>query len=152
MDRFEKFSDSARKVLTLAQDEAHRLNHSYIGTEHILLGLVREGDGVAGRTLNGLGFDLNKVRSAVEVIIGRGDSLLVGNMTLAPRVKKVLELAVDEARQLKNDRVDTEHLLLGIVSEGEGIAAGILSQGGRSLTSVRAKVLDTLGHGPDSSQ
>ncbi|HLZ10001.1 MAG TPA: Clp protease N-terminal domain-containing protein [Chloroflexota bacterium] len=148
-DRFEKFSEPARKVLTLAQEEAQRLKHNYIGTEHLLLGLVREGDGVAAKALTGLGFELDKVRSSVVIIIGRGDSLLVGAMNLTPRVKKVLELAVDEARQLKHDRVDTEHLLLGIVREGEGIAAGILSEGGRTLEGVRQQVMERLSRGMD---
>ena len=150
-DRFEKFSEAARKVLTLAQEEAQRLKHNYIGTEHIILGLVREGDGVAAKALNSLGFELDKVRSTVESIIGRGDGLVGGSMSLTPRVKKVLELAVDEAQQLKHNRVNTEHLLLGIVREGEGIAAEILSRGGRSLASVRKQVIDTLGHGTGNS-
>jgi ATP-dependent Clp protease ATP-binding subunit ClpC len=151
-DRFEKFSEPARKVLTQAQEEAQRLKHNYIGTEHLLLGLVRESDGVAAKALNSLGFELDKVRSTVEVIIGQGPNLVAGALSLTPRVKKVLELAVDEARQLKQDQVNTEHLLLAIVREGEGIAADILSRGGKSLESVRKQVIDTLGRGTGESQ
>src|SRR5215211_5529413 len=112
-DRFDKFTERARRVLTLAQEEAQRFNHNYIGTEHILLGLVREGDGVAARVLNNLGIDLSSVRSTVESIIGRGDHVVVGEVGLTPRAKRVLELAVDEARRLNHDYIGTEHLLLG---------------------------------------
>ena len=122
-DRFDKFTERARRVLTLAQEEAQRFNHNYIGTEHLLLGLVREGDGVAAKVLSNLGVDLNKVRSAVEFIIGRGDRAGTGEIGLTPRAKKVIELAVDEARRLNHSYIGTEHLLLGLVREGEGIAA-----------------------------
>jgi ATP-dependent Clp protease ATP-binding subunit ClpC len=151
MDRFEKFSEPARKVLSLAQDEAQRFHHSYIGTEHLLLGLVREGEGVAAKALASSGVELTRVRSAVEATIGRGDRLVMGEIGLTPRLKKVLELAVDEARRLNHDRVDTEHLLLGLTREGEGIAAGILTKGGVALDSVRTRVMDTLRHGPGNS-
>src|SRR5580765_6780738 len=113
-DKFEKFTERARKVLSLAQDEAQRFNHNYIGTEHLLLGLVREGDGVAARVLANLGVELNRVRSAVEFIIGRGDRMITGEIGLTPRAKKVIELAVDEAR-LGHHYIGTEHLLLGLV-------------------------------------
>ena len=126
MDRFDKFTERARKVLTLAQEEAQRFNHNYIGTEHLLLGLVREGDGVAAKVLENMGVELNKVRSAVEFIIGRGDRPVIGEIGLTPRAKKVIELAVDEARRLNHHYIGTEHLLLGLVREGEGIAAGVL--------------------------
>ena len=126
MDRFDKFTERARKVLTLAQEEAQRFNHNYIGTEHLLLGLVREGEGVAAKVLANLGVELNKVRTAVEFIIGRGDRTVVGEIGLTPRAKKVIELAVDEARRLNHHYIGTEHLLLGLVREGEGIAAGVL--------------------------
>ena len=99
-DRFDKFTERARRVLTLAQEEAQRFNHNYIGTEHLLLGLVREGDGVAAKVLSNLGVELGKVRSAVEFIIGRGDRAVLGEIGLTPRAKKVIELAVDEARRL----------------------------------------------------
>src|SRR5207249_3332827 len=101
-NRFDKFTERARKVLQLAQEEAQRFNHNYIGTEHILLGLVREGDGVAARVLNNLGIELHKVRSAVEFIIGRGDRMVMGEIGLTPRAKRVIELAVDEARRLNH--------------------------------------------------
>ncbi|GBD22465.1 Negative regulator of genetic competence ClpC/MecB [bacterium HR29] len=138
-DRFDKFTERARRVLTLAQEEAHRFNHNYIGTEHILLGLVREGDGVAAKVLANLGVELNKVRSAVEFIIGRGDRTVLGEIGLTPRAKKVIELAVDEARRLGHSYIGTEHLLLGLVREGEGIAAGVLESLGVNLERVRAE-------------
>jgi len=143
-DRFDKFTERARKVLQLAQEEAQRFNHNYIGTEHILLGLVREGDGVAARVLNNLGIELQKVRSAVEFIIGRGDRMVMGDIGLTPRAKRVIELAVDEARRLNHHYIGTEHLLLGLVREGEGIAAGVLESLGVSLEKVRAQVIDVL--------
>ncbi|MQC17715.1 MAG: ATP-dependent Clp protease ATP-binding subunit [Chloroflexi bacterium] len=138
-DRFDKFTERARRVLTLAQEEAQRFNHSYIGTEHLLLGLVREGDGVAAKVLANLGVELNKVRSAVEFIIGRGDRQASGEIGLTPRAKKVIELAVDEARRLQHSYIGTEHLLLGLVREGEGIAAGVLESLGVNLERVRAE-------------
>ena len=112
-ERFDKFTERARKVLSLAQEEAQRFNHNYIGTEHLLLGLVREGDGVAAKVLSNLGVELNKVRSAVEFIIGRGDRIVLGDIGLTPRAKKVIELAVDEARRLNHHYIGTEHLLSG---------------------------------------
>ncbi len=151
-DRFEKFTERARKVLTLAQEEAQRFNHNYIGTEHLLLGLVREGDGVAARVLNNLGVELHKVRSAVEFIIGRGDRAVMGEIGLTPRAKKVIELAVDEARRLNHHYIGTEHLLLGLVREGEGIAAGVLESLGVSLEKVRQQVIQVLNQSTYSSQ
>mgnify|MGYP005841267375 CR=1 FL=1 len=143
-DRFDKFTERARRVLTLAQEEAQRFNHNYIGTEHLLLGLVREGDGVAAKVLANLGVELNKVRSAVEFIIGRGDRSSVGEIGLTPRAKKVIELAVDEARRLNHHYIGTEHLLLGLVREGEGIAAGVLESLGVNLERVRAETTRIL--------
>jgi len=143
-DRFDKFTERARKVLTLAQEEATRFNHNYIGTEHLLLGLVREGDGVAARVLANLGVELNRVRSAVEFIIGRGDRMIVGEIGLTPRAKKVIELAVDEARRLGHHYIGTEHLLLGLVREGEGIAAGVLESLGVNLEKVRTQTIQVL--------
>ncbi len=143
-DRFDKFTERARRVLTLAQEEAHRFNHNYIGTEHILLGLVREGDGVAAKVLANLGVELNKVRSAVEFIIGRGDRTVLGEIGLTPRAKKVIELAVDEARRLSHSYIGTEHLLLGLVREGEGIAAGVLESLGVNLERVRGETTRIL--------
>ena len=129
--RFEKFSERARRVLSLAQEEAQRFNHTYIGTEHILLGLVRETDGVAAKVLSNLGVELNKVRSAVEFIIGRGERTTTGEIGLTPRAKKVIELAVDEARRLQHNYIGTEHLLIGLMREGEGVPAGVLESLGR---------------------
>jgi ATP-dependent Clp protease ATP-binding subunit ClpC len=137
--RFEKFSERARRVLSLAQEEAQRFNHNYIGTEHILLGLVRETEGVAARVLSGLGVDLSKVRSAVEFIIGRGEKPTQGEIGLTPRAKKVVELAVDEARRMNHTYIGTEHLLIGLLREGEGVAAGVLESLGVTLEKVRAE-------------
>src|SRR5665811_459212 len=144
MDRFDKFTDRARKVLTLAQDEAQRFNHNYIGTEHLLLGLVREGEGVAARVLENMNVELPKVRTAVEFIIGRGDRPVVGEVGLTPRAKRVIELAIDEARRLGHSYIGTEHLLLGLVREGEGIAAGVLESLGVNLERVRAETTRIL--------
>src|SRR3954464_7566849 len=143
-DRFDKFTERARRVLTLAQEEAQRFNHNYIGTEHLLLGLVREGDGVAARVLSNLGVELNRVRSAVEFIIGRGDHMIVGEIGLTPRSKKVIELAVDEARRLGHHYIGTEHLLLGLVREGEGIASAVLEKLGVRLEKVRTQTVNVL--------
>ncbi len=146
-DNFEKFTERARKVLSLAQEEAQRFNHNYIGTEHILLGLVREGDGVAAKVLANLGVELNKARSSVEFIIGRGDRIVMGEVGLTPRAKKVIELAVDEARRLNHHYVGTEHLLLGLIREGEGIAAGVLESLGVRLENARRATLEVLNQG-----
>ena len=143
---FDRFNDRAKRVLALAQDEAVRFNHNYIGTEHLLLGLVREGEGVAAQVLNSLGVELSKVRKAVEFVIGRGDATTApSEITLSPRTKKVIEFAVDEARKLGHSHVGTEHILLGIVREGEGIASGVLESIGLSLEKVRDQVIATLG-------
>ena len=151
MDRFDKFTDRARKVLTLAQDEAQRFNHNYIGTEHLLLGLVREGEGVAARVLENMNVELSKVRTAVEFIIGRGDRPVVGEVGLTPRAKRVIELAIDEARRLGHNYIGTEHLLLGLVREGEGIAAGVLESLGVNLDKVRHQVIHVLSQSSSST-
>jgi ATP-dependent Clp protease ATP-binding subunit ClpC len=143
-DRFNKFTERARKVLTLAQEEAQRFQHNYIGTEHLLLGLVREGEGVAAKVLTNLGVQLSDVRRAVEFIIGRGDRIVEGEIGLTPRAKKVIELAVDEAKLLKHQYIGTEHILLGLVREGGGIAAGVLESMGVKLEQVRAETLKVL--------
>src|SRR5260221_8064685 len=143
-DLFEKFTERARKVLSLAQDEAQRFNHNYIGTEHLLLGLVREGDGVAAKVLSNLGVDLAQVRATVELIMGRGDRIVLGEIGLTPRAKKVIELAVDEARRLNHHYIGTEHLLLGLVREGEGIAAAVLESLGVNLEKVRPQTIQVL--------
>src|SRR5206468_2203506 len=119
-DRFDKFTERARKVLQLAQEEAQRFNHNYIGTEHILLGLVREGDGVAARVLANLGVTLEDARAKVEAAVGRGEHATMVEIGLTPHAKHVIELAVDEARHLNHHYIGTEHLLLGVVREGEG--------------------------------
>ncbi len=142
--RFEKFTERARRVLTLSQEEAQRFNHNYIGTEHILLGLVREGEGVAAKVLANLGVELEKVRSAVEYIIGRGEKSVSGEIGLTPRAKRVIELAVDEARRLGHNYIGTEHLLLGLLREGEGMAAGVLESLGIGLDKVRTETIRIL--------
>ena len=149
--RFEKFSERARRVLSLAQEEAQRFNHNYIGTEHILLGLARETDGVAARVLSSLGVELSKIRSAVEFIIGRGERPSPGDIGLTPRAKKVIELAVDEARRLSHHYIGTEHLLVGIMREGEGVAAGVLESLGISLDKVRSETTRILNQSVSQS-
>jgi len=144
-NRFDKFTERARKVLSLSQEEAQRFGHNYIGTEHLLLGLVREGEGVAAQVLQHMGVELEKVRTAVEFIIGRGDRVVGGEIGLTPRAKKVIELAVDEARQMNHHYIGTEHLLLGLVREGEGIAAGVLESLNVKLEAVRQETLKVLG-------
>ncbi len=141
---FDRFTERARHVMQLAQEEAQRLHHNYIGTEHLLLGLLREGEGVAGNVLTGLGVDLERARRAVEGVVGRGDQTVSGEMGLTPRAKKVIELAVDEARRLHHSYLGTEHLLLGLLREGEGIGAGVLKSFGLSLQEVRAHIIQVL--------
>src|SRR5437773_9709559 len=143
-NRFDKFTERARKVLQYAQEEAARFQHNYIGTEHLLLGLVREGSTPAASVLYGLGVDLAKVRSAVEFIIGRGEQPPTGDIGLTPRAKKVIEFSVDEARRFSHDYIGTEHLLLGLLREGEGIAAGVLESLGVRLELVRERVAAEL--------
>ena len=145
---FDKYTDRAKRVLMLAQEEARRFNHNYIGTEHLLLGLVREGEGIAAKVLYDMGVDLTKVRSAVEFIIGRGERVNVGDISLTPRAKKVIELANEEAKRLGHNYIGTEHLLLGLVREGEGIAAGVLESLGVSLEKVRQKVIQSVSQQP----
>ena len=143
---FDRFNERSKRVLALAQDEAIRMNHNYIGTEHLLLGLIREGESVAARALDALNVDLSKVRTAVEFIIGRGPSATApSEITLSPRTKRVLELAVDEAHKLGHSHVGTEHLLLALAREGEGIASGVLESLGVSMERVRQQVIATLG-------
>ena len=152
--RFEKFSERARRVLSLAQEEAQRFNHNYIGTEHILLGLVRETEGVAARVLSNLNVELVKVRAAVEFIIGRGERPTPGEIGLTPRAKKVIELAVDEARRLNHHYIGTEHLLIGLMREGEGVAAGVLESLGVSLEKVRdetSRIIQSQSSGQSGS-
>jgi len=145
--RFEKFSERARRVLTLAQEEAQHFNHTYIGTEHILLGLLREDEGVGAKVLANLGVGLNKARSAVEFIIGRGEKPSTGEIGLTPRAKRVIELAIDEARHLGHNYIGTEHLLLGLLREGGGVASDVLDSFGVTLERARAETSKVLGEG-----
>ena len=150
--RFEKFSERARRVLTLAQEEAQHLNHSYIGTEHILLGLLREEEGVAAKVLTNLNVGLGKVRSGVEFIIGHGDKPSTGDIGLTPRAKRVIELAIDEARNLGHNYIGTEHLLLGLLHEGGGVAAGVLDSFGITLEQVRTETTRILSQNAPKSR
>ncbi|HKS71465.1 MAG TPA: Clp protease N-terminal domain-containing protein, partial [Ktedonobacterales bacterium] len=147
-DPFDRFTQRARKVMGLAREEAQRLNHNYIGTEHLLLGLVREGDGVAAKVLYSMHVELNAVRAAVEHIIGRGDRIVLGDVGLTPRAKKVFELARDEAQRMGHRYLGTEHLLLGLVREGEGIAAGVLESLGVNLEKLRVVTITMVGAHP----
>lgn len=148
--KFDKFTDRARKALSLAQEEAQRFQHPYIDTEHLLLGLLREGEGVAAYVLNSLGVELNKVRDAVGAIVGRGDHMVPGEIGLAPRAKKVILLAVDEAHRLNHPAIGTEHLLLGLVREGEGLAVGVLESLGVRLERVRTETMKVLNQQKNS--
>ncbi|HYY43940.1 MAG TPA: ATP-dependent Clp protease ATP-binding subunit [Actinomycetota bacterium] len=141
---FERFTDRARRVVVLAQEEARLLNHNYIGTEHILLGLIHEGEGVAAKALESLGISLEKVRHQVEEIIGAGQSPPSGHIPFTPRAKKVLELSLREALQLGHNYIGTEHILLGLIREGEGVAAQVLVKLGADLNKVRQQVIQLL--------
>jgi ATP-dependent Clp protease ATP-binding subunit ClpA len=142
---FERFTDRARNAVVLAQEEARRLQHNYIGTEHLLLGVLREPASVAGRALTRLGIGLDAARASVEEIIGRGGESPAGHIPFTPRAKKVLELSLREALQLGHNYIGTEHILLGLVREGEGVAAQILVKGGADLARVREAVMQELG-------
>ena len=141
---FERFTDRARRVVVLAQEEARLLNHNYIGTEHILLGLIHEGEGVAAKALESLGISLEAVRSQVEEIIGQGGTSPSGHIPFTPRAKKVLELSLREALQLGHNYIGTEHILLGLIREGEGVAAQVLVKLGADLARVRQQVIQLL--------
>src|ERR1041384_5472579 len=141
---FERFTDRARRVVVLAQEEARMLNHNYIGTEHILLGLIHEGEGVAAKALESLGISLEGVRSQVEEIIGQGQQAPSGHIPFTPRAEKVLELSLREALQLGHNYIGTEHILLGLIREGEGVAAQVLVKLGAELTRVRQQVIQLL--------
>ena len=138
---FERFTDRARRVVVLAQEEARMLNHNYIGTEHILLGLIHEGEGLAAKALESLGIGLDAVRQHVEEIIGRGQQALSGHVPFTPRAKKVLELSLREALQLGHNYIGTEHILLGLIREGDGVAAQVMVRLGADLNRVRQQVL-----------
>ena len=141
---FERFTDRARRVVVLAQEEARTLDHGYIGTEHLLLGLIREGDGVAARALESLGISLDAVREQVGQIIGRGQQPPPGHIPFTPRAKKVLELALREAQQLDHGYIGTGHLLLGLIREGSGVAAQVLVGLGADLSRARQQVVQLL--------
>ena len=147
---FERFTDRARKVMALANQEAQRFNHEYIGTEHILLGLVKEGSGVGATVLKNLDVDIKKLRLEVEKLVKSGpDMVTMGKLPQTPRAKKVIEYAIEEARSLNHNYVGTEHILLGLLRESEGIAAQVLMNLGLKLEDVRQEVLNLLGAGVD---
>ena len=144
---FERFTERSRRVLVLAQEEARLLGHNFIGTEHILLGLIREGDGLAANALEALGISLNEARCQVLNTVGSSGRASFGSAPFTPRAKKVLELSLREALQLGHNYIGTEHLLLGLVREGEGVAAGVLNTLGADLSRVRQQVIALLGEG-----
>ena len=141
---FERFTDRARRTVVFAQEEARLLNHNYIGTEHILLGLLREEEGVAAKALTSLGVSLEAVRHDVGEIVGRGSEVPRGHIPFTPRAKKVLELSLREALQLGHNYIGTEHILLGLIREGEGVAAQVLQKLGADLNRVRQTVVQLL--------
>jgi ATP-dependent Clp protease ATP-binding subunit ClpA len=141
---FERFTDRARRVVVLAQEEARLLNHNYIGTEHLLLGLLHESEGVAAQALTELSISLEAVRAQVEEIIGQGQRAPTGHIPFTPRAKKVLELSLREAKQLGHNYIGTEHILLGLIREGEGVAAQVLVKLGGGLSRVRQQVIQVL--------
>src|SRR5208283_1491837 len=150
---FERFTDRARKVMALANQEAQRFNHEYIGTEHILLGLVKEGSGVGANVLKNLDVDLRKVRLEVEKLVKSGpDMVTMGKLPQTPRAKKVIEYAIEEARNLNHNYVGTEHLLLGLLREHDGVAAQVLMNLNLKLEEVREEVLNLLGAGVESEE
>ena len=142
---FERFTEKAIKVIMLAQEEARRLGHNFVGTEQVLLGLIGEGTGVAAKTLKSMGVTLKDARAEVEKIIGRGSGFVAVEIPFTPRAKRVLELSWDEARQLGHNYIGTEHLLLGLIREGEGVAARVLENLGVDLNKIRANVVKMLG-------
>ena len=145
---YERFTDRARKVMQLANQEAQRFNHEYIGTEHVLLGLIKEGSGVAANVLKNLDIDLRKIRMEVEKLVQSGpDMVTMGKLPQTPRAKKVIEYSMEEARNLNHNYVGTEHILLGLLREQEGVAAQVLMNLGLKLEDVREEVLNLLGHG-----
>ena len=150
---YERFTDRARKVMQLANQEAQRFNHEYIGTEHILLGLVKEGSGVAANVLKNLDVDLRKIRLEVEKLVQSGPEMVtIGKLPQTPRAKKVIEYSMEEARNLNHNYVGTEHILLGLLREQEGVAAQVLMNLGLKLDDVREEVLNLLGHGMESGE
>src|SRR4029079_13937207 len=144
---FERFSDRAGRVIVFAQEEARTLTHSYIGPEHILLGLIHEGEGVAAKSLENLGISLDAVRKAVQEIIGQGQQAPPGQIPFTPRAKEVLELSLREALQLGHTYIGTEHILLGLIREGEGVAANVLARLRAEPDRVRQQVIQLLSGG-----
>src|ERR1035438_468156 len=151
---FERFTERARQVVVLAQEEARTLKHNYIGTEHILLGLLREEEGLAARVLESLDITVDRVRAQVVRIVGSGEEVTSGQIPFTPRAKKVLELGLREALSLRHDYIGTEHLLLGLIREREGLGARLLTQAGVDLLSLRMRVLDLVppGEAPESKR
>jgi ATP-dependent Clp protease ATP-binding subunit ClpC len=147
---FERFTERARQVVVLAQEEARRLRHNYIGTEHLLLGLLREEEGLAARVLESLGVSLDAVRLCVGEIVGHGDELESGQIPFTPRAKKVLELSLRESTRMDHPSIGTEHILLGLVAEGEGVANRIMDQLGATGERIRAELIAQLS-GPRAS-
>src|ERR671924_2305291 len=145
---FERFTDRARRVVVLAQEEARMLNHNYIGTEHILLGLIHEGEGVAAKALESLGISLEAVRQQVEEIIGQGQQAPSGHIPFTPRAKKVLELSLREALQLGHNYIRTEHILLGLIRETDGVAVRILHDFDADAETIRNEVMRMLSGSP----
>jgi ATP-dependent Clp protease ATP-binding subunit ClpA len=141
---FERFTDRSRRVVVLALEEARLLDHNYIGTEHLLLGLIREGEGVAAKALESLGISLEAVRQQVEEIIGQGQEAQSGHIPFTPRAKKVLELSLREVQQLGHNYIGTEHILLGLIREGDGVAGQVLARLGADLNQVRRRVIQLL--------
>ncbi|MCC7398629.1 MAG: AAA family ATPase, partial [Planctomycetes bacterium] len=150
---FDRFTDRAKKVMSFARQEAMKFNHEYIGTEHILLGLIQEGSGVAANVLKNMTVDLEKIRHEVEKIVKTGPSMVtMGQLPFTPRAKKVLELSLEEASQLSHNYIGTEHLLLGLIRENEGIAAQVLMNLGVKLDEVREEVLEFLGASENNNE
>src|SRR5258706_8666929 len=145
---FERFTSQARHVVVLAQDEARRLQHNYIGTEHVLLGLLGESGGLAFQVLERFGMSLDSGREEVHAIVGTGKGAVSGHIPFTPRAKKILELALREALQLQHNYIGTEHILLGLIREGEGVAAQVLVKLGADLNRVRQQVIQLLHGGP----
>src|SRR6266446_1441247 len=150
---YERFTDRSRKVMQLANQEAQRFNHEYVGTEHILLGLIKEGSGVAANVLKNLEVDLRKIRLEVEKLVQSGpDMVTMGKLPQTPRAKKVIEYSMEEARNLGHNYVGTEHILLGLLREQEGVAAQVLANLRLNLEDVRRQVLNLLGHGLEGAE
>ena len=149
-DKFDKFTPRSRKVFSMAQEEAQGLQHNYIGTEHLLLGLVRENEGGVAKLLNNLGLDIDKARGTVQFIIGRGDRIVLGEIGLTPHAKQAIELAIDEAQGLNHEYIEPEHILLGIIDEAGGIAVGVLESLNVNLEQLRAETLQVLYPPQDS--